>query len=95
MTERELVLNSKRKMSKEEVLSQKRMNKLAKKYGVKYWYWVSSNTMKDEEGRILSVQMVDDIEELFKLGKDKVVNVYAKRYPKMGGFITQDKSKQR
>jgi hypothetical protein len=79
-------------MSKEEVLSQKRMNKLAKKYGVKYWYWVSSNTMKDEEGRILSVQMVDDIEELFKLGKDKVVNVYAKRYPKMGGFITKAKS---
>jgi hypothetical protein len=77
-------------MNKEEVLSQKRMNKLAKKYGVKYWYWVSSNTMKDEEGRIFSVQMVDDIEELFKLGKDKVVNVYAKRYPKMGGFITSD-----
>jgi len=27
---------------------------------------------------------------LFKLGKGKVVNVYAHRYPKMGGFITQD-----
>jgi len=77
-------------MSKEEDLSQKRMNKLAKKYGAKDWYWISQNTMVDEDGKILSVQMVDDIEELFKLGKGKVVNVYANRYPKMGGFITQD-----
>jgi hypothetical protein len=77
-------------MNKEEALSQKRMDKLAKKHGVKDWYWVSQNTMVDEDGKILSVQMVDDIEELFKLGKGKVVNVYAHRYPKMGGFITQD-----
>ena len=77
-------------MSKEEALSQKRMNQLAKKHGVKDWYWVSQNTMVDEDGKILSVQMIADIEKLFELGKDKVVNVYHKRYPKMGGIITQD-----
>ena len=77
-------------MSKEEDLSQKRMNRLAMKHDVKDWYWISSNTMVDEDGKILSVQMVNDIEELFKLGKGKVVNVSASRYPKMGGIITQD-----
>jgi len=76
-------------MNKTEDLSPKRMNKLARKYKVKDWYWVSQNTMIDEDGKILSVQMVNDIEDLFKLGEGKIVNVYTLRYPKMGGFITQ------
>ncbi len=75
-------------MSKE--LTEEYMNSLAKKYKAKDWYWVTSNTMLDDDGKIHSVQMVKDVEELFKLGKNKVVNIYTQRYPLIGGFITED-----
>ena len=76
-------------MSKEE-LTEKHMNKLARKYNVKDWYWMSSNTVLDDNGKIFSAQMVNDIEELFRMGEGKVVNVFVQRYPKMGGVITED-----
>jgi hypothetical protein len=76
-------------MSKEE-LTEEYMNKLAKKYNVKDWWWISSNTMTDDNNKIISVQMVSNVEELFKLGEGKVVNVHGKRYPKFGGIITDD-----
>lgn len=71
-------------------LTEEYMNEITKKYNVKDWYWISSNTVLDDDGKILSVQMINDIEELFKLGTGKVVNIYTKRYPKIGGIITED-----
>ena len=76
-------------MSKEE-LTEKHMNKLARKYNVKDWYWMSSNTVLDDNGKIFSAQMVNDIEELFRMCEGKVVNVFVQRCPKMGGVITED-----
>ena len=75
-------------MNKE--LTEEYINKLAKKYNVKDWWWIPSNTMTDDNGKIISVQMVSNVEELFKLGEGKVVNVYPKRYPKFGGIITDN-----
>ena len=75
-------------MSKE--LTEEYMNSLAKIYEAKDWYWVTSNTMWDDNGKTYSAQMVKDVEELFKLGKNKVVNIYTQRYPLIGGFITED-----
>lgn len=71
------------------MISKYKLNQLAKKYRVKSWFYVSSNTMLDENGKIHSTQMVDDIEDLFRMGEDKVVNIYMGRLDRIGGFITE------
>ena len=76
-------------------MSKKELDKLAKKYKVKAWYWLNTLVYTDENGKNHSVQMVSNIEELFKKGSGKVVNVYTSRLGNMnksaiGGIITDN-----
>jgi len=76
-------------------MSKEELDKLAKKYGVKAWYWLNTLVYTDENGKNHSVQMVSNIEELFKKGSGKVVNVFSKRLSNnikssIGGIITDN-----
>ena len=70
----------------------KKFNRLAKKYGVKSWTYVPSNTMINSDGKIYSVQAVKDIEDLFRLGTGKYVYIYHSNI-RLGGFITDEEQK--
>ena len=76
-------------------MSKEELDKLAKKYKVKAWYWLNTLVYKDENSKNHSVQMVSNIEELFKKGSGKVVNVYIGRLDNsnkssIGGIITDN-----
>tara|TARA_R100000988_G_C3968852_1_gene150368 strand:- start:258 stop:488 length:231 start_codon:yes stop_codon:yes gene_type:complete len=76
-------------------MSKEELDKLAKKHKVKAWYWLNTLVYTDENGKNHSVQMVSNIEELFKKGSGKVVNVYASRLDNnvksaIGGIITDN-----
>ena len=84
-------------MSEEEI----RHISLVDKYGVKQVLYTGSNTMRIN-GKIYSVQMVRDVEILFKQAKGKTLTIYEGRmnYPgqtkgrnrinTIGGFITEE-----
>ena len=76
-------------------MSKEELDKLAKKYKVKAWYWLNTLIYTDENGKNHSVQMVSNIEELFKIGSGKVVNVFSERLgnsikSSIGGVITDN-----
>lgn len=76
-------------------MSKEKLDKLTKKYEVKAWYWLNTLVYKDKNGKNHSVQMVSNIEELFKKGSGKVVNVYTSRLDNsnksaIGGVITDN-----
>lgn len=70
-------------------------NRLAEKYKVKDWFTLPSLTMININNEIYSVQMVKNIEDLFKLGENKYVYIYHGRlnnssYKGIGGFVTNE-----
>lgn len=52
------------------------LNKFAKKYNVKKWYYVNANPFIMEDGRIFQHQTCINMETLFANGENKTVCIY-------------------
>jgi hypothetical protein len=57
-------------------MTKKQLDKLAKKYNVLDWTYVSHPVFETHDGKVWMVQTISDIESLFKLGEGKIVCIY-------------------
>ena len=57
-------------------MTNKQLDKLAKKYNVLDWCFVAPPVFKTPDGKVWVVQTISDIESLFKLGEGNIVCIY-------------------